>query len=373
MRKIISVIIAVLLLVGSIILAKYLIDNKNKPKPRFNKVVKTVFTQEVNNKTIPIYISANGNLVAKNKIDLYSEVQGILVKTGKEFKSGTKFYKGEVLAKINSDEFYANLQAQKSNLYNVLTSIMPDIRLDYASEYEKWQNYLANFDINKTVNKLPETNSDKEKYFISGRGILTSYYNVKNLEVKLGKYNLRAPFTGVLTEAMVNNGTLVRSGQKLGEFIDPSVYEMGVSIKSEFKNLLQVGKEVNLTNLKNTKNWNGKVVRINGKVDGATQTIKAFIEVKGSDLKEGQYLEVALNAKSEENAFEVSRKLLVDNSKLYVVKDTILDLVNVNMVFENKNSVVIKGLENGTIILAKPVSGAHSGMLVKVFNENENQ
>lgn len=373
MRKIISIFIAVLLLLGSIFLAKYLIDNKQKPKPRFNKVVKTVFTQEVNNTTIPLYISTNGSLVAKNKIDLYSEVQGILVKTSKEFKSGTKFYKGETLVKLNSDEFYANLKAQKSNLYNVLTSIMPDIRLDYASEYEKWQNYLTNFDINKSVTSLPKTNSEKEKYFISGRGVLTSYYNVKNLEVKLGKYNLKAPFKGILTETMVNPGTLVRPGQKLGEFIDPSVYEMGVSIKSEFKDLLQIGKEVKLSNLENTKNWTGKVVRINGKVDGATQTLKVFIEVNGNDLKEGQYLEVALNVKSEENAFEISRKLLVDNSKLYVVKDTLLELIDIQLIFENRNSVVIKGLENGTLILAKPVPGAHSGMLVKIFNENDPQ
>ena len=128
---------------------------------------------------------------------------------------------------------------------------------------------------------------------------------------------------------------------------------------------------VTWTNLENTKTWVGKVVRINGKVDNATQTIKAFIEVKDEDLKEGQYLEVALNAKSEENVFEVSRKLLVDNSKIYVVNDTILDLIPVNTVFENKNSVIIKGLKNGTKILSKPVPGAHAGMLVKVFNKND--
>jgi len=90
---------------------------------------------------------------------------------------------------------------------------------------------------------------------------------VKNLEVKLSKYTLRAPFSGILTEAMVNPGTLIRPGQKLGEFIDPSVYEITVSVKSEFKNLLQIGKQVELSNLEKTNSWVGKVVRINGKVE----------------------------------------------------------------------------------------------------------
>ena len=373
MRKLISIALAVLLLIGSILLAKYLIDSKNKPKPVAEKIVKTVFTQTVSNKLIPIIITANGNLLAKNKIELYAEVQGILVNTSKEFKAGTTYSKGETLISINSDEFYANLQAQKSTLFNALTAIMPDIRLDFPDKYDKWKSYLQNFDLNKPVQKLPETTSEKEKFFISGRGIYTTYYNVKNSEVKLNKYTLRAPFSGILTESLVNQGTLIRPGQKLGEFIDPSIYEMSVSVKSEFRDLLQVGKNVELFNLEKTKTWKGKVIRINGKVDTSTQTIKAVIEVSGVDLKEGQYLEVALSAKSEENAFEVSRNLFVDKTKLYVVKDSILDLVTIIPVFENQQTVVVRGLENGTQILAKPVPGAHKGMLVKIFKENKVQ
>ena len=373
MRKIISIVLAIALLGGSIMLAKYLINNKKKPKQKTEKIVKTVFTETVKNKAIPLIITANGNLVAKNKIEIYAEVQGVLENTVKEFKQGTSFNKGETFIKINSDEFYANLQAQRSNLFNAITAIMPDIRLDYPTEYTKWQTYLQNFNTNSTLQNLPETSSEKEKYFISGRGINTAFYNVKNLEVKLGKYVLRAPFKGILTESLVNPGTLIRPGQKLGEFIDPSVYEIAVSIKSEYRDLLQIGKQVELYNLEKTNTWTGKVIRINGKVDTSTQTITAFIQVSSPDLKEGQYVEVALQAKSEENAYEISRNLLVDNSKLYIVKDSVLDLVNITTIFENKNNVVIKGLENGTQILSKPVPGAYAGMLVKVSTQKTKQ
>jgi len=370
MRKIITIVIAILLLVGSFFLAKNLINNKNKPKPQVNKIVKTVFTETVTNKTIPILITANGNLVAENKIELFSEVQGVLIQNSKDFKSGTTYKKGETIIKINSDEFYTNLQAQKSILFNALTAVIPDIQLDFPNEYVKWQTYLKHFDIDKPIKNLPEINSDKEKFFISGRGIFSAYYNVKNLEVKLSKYTLSAPFDGILTETLVNQGTLIRPGQKLGEFIDPSVFEIGVSVKSEFRDLLQVGKQVDLYNLEKTKTWKGRVIRINGKVDTSTQTVQAIIQVKGTDLKEGQYLEAMLTAKSEENAFEVSRNLLVEMDKLYVVKDSVLDLVSIQPIFENQKTIVVKGLENGTQVLTKPVPGAHRGMLVKLYNEN---
>lgn len=369
MRKGISIVLALLLIAGSVLLANYLIDNKQKPRPKFDKIVKTVFTETVTNTTIPILITTNGNLDAKNKIELFSEVQGVLVPNLKDFRQGTSFKKGEIILKINSDEFYANLQSQKSNLFNAITAIMPDIRMDYPEEYDKWEAYIQNFSITKPIEKLPLTNSDKEKFFISGRGILTTYFNVKTLEVKFEKYTLRAPYNGILTEALVNTGSLIRSGQKLGEFIDPTVYEIAVSVKSQFRDLLKIGKKVSVFNLEKTVSWEGQVIRINGKVDAATQTIKAFIQVSGKDLKEGQYVEVVLEAKAEENAFEVSRNLLVDNAKLYVVKDSMMDLIQVNPVFENKNSVVIKGLENGTQLLSKPVPGAHAGMLVKIYKE----
>ena len=371
MRKIISIVLGVLLLAGAVFLAKYLIDNKKKPKPTFDKIVKTVFVEEVENKEIPIIITTSGNLTAKHKIELYAEVQGVLKPSSKEFKAGTSYSKGESIIKINSDEFYANLQSQKSNFYNSLTSIMPDIRLDYPDEYQKWQTYLNSFDINKTTPDLPTLNSDKEKFFISGRGINSAYYNVKNLEVKLGKYNLRAPYDGILTEALVTPGTLVRVGQKLGEFIDPSVYEMEVSVNAEFADLLKKGNTVKLHNLEKTKEYTGKVIRINGKVDATSQTIKAYIQVAHPDLREGTYLEANLSARSEKEAIEVSRKLLIDNKQMFVVRDSILDLIDVNPVYFSAESAVIKGVENGTLILSKPTPGAYQGMQVKIFEDKQ--
>ena len=371
MRKIITIALGILLLVGAVLVSKMFISNKKKPKPKFDKIVEKVAIDTVQNMEIPIVITTSGNLTAKNKIQLFAEVQGVLKITGKDFKAGTNYSKGETVLRINSDEFYANLQSQKSNFYNKITAILPDIRLDYPNEYQKWQDYLNSLDINKVTPKLPVINSDKEKYFISGRGINTTYYNVKNLEVKLGKYSLRAPYKGILTEAIVTPGTLVRAGQKLGEFIDPSVYEMEVSVSATFADLLKKGNTVKLHNLEKTKEYSGKVIRVNGKVDATSQTIKAYIQVADKTLKEGMYLEANLIAKSEKNAIEVSRKLLIDNKQLFVVNDSILSLIDVNPIYFSAENAIIKGIENGTLILSKPVPGAYDGMQVQILQDKK--
>lgn len=366
MRKIILSVLGLLLIISAFLLAKNMIDNKQKPKPRFSKTIKTVFVENVINKEIPIVIKASGNLVAKNKIELFSEVQGVLHTTKKEFKAGVNFSENETLLNINSDEFYASLQSQKSNLINIITAIMPDIRLDFPKEFNKWQAYLNNFDLNKVTPEIPKFSTNKEKYFVSGKGITTSYFNVKTLEVKLKKYSIKAPYNGILTETFVSDGTLVRAGQKLGEFIDPTIFEMEVSINAAFADLLKIGNTVSLTNLERTKTYKGKVIRVNGKVDLASQTIKVFIEVAHKDLKDGMYLEANVVAKSEKNAFEISRKLLINNNSVYTVKDTILKLIEVNPVYFNSETVVIKGLPNNTSVLTQSVPGAFDGLIVKI-------
>ena len=311
--------------------------------------------------------------MAKRRVELYAEVQGVFRKGSKLFKVGETYTKGETIIRIDASEYAASVQSSKSSLYNLLTSIMPDLRLDYPTIFDKWQNYLNSFDMNGTTPALPEMTTEKEKYFISGRGILTSYYNVKNLEQRLAKYRIAAPFNGVLTDALVTEGTLIRSGQKLGEFINTDVYELEVAVSKAYGDLLKVGEEVSLINLERTHKYKGIVTRINGSVDQASQTIKAFIDIKDKTLKEGMYLEARLNAKEEHNAIEVNRGLLLENNQIFVVRDSILDLIEVNPVYFSEKKVVLKDVPDGTIMVAKPVVGAYAGMLVKVFeNQSEN-
>ncbi|WP_452218388.1 efflux RND transporter periplasmic adaptor subunit [Lacinutrix undariae] len=369
MRKLILTILGVLLIVASIFIAYLLIQNKHKVKPVPKKVVKTVFVDTVKNATIPIIIPANGNLTAKQRVELYAEVEGVFSSGSTLFKPGQEYKKGQSLIRINASEYYATVQSAKSELYNAITAVMADLRLDFPEVFAKWETYLKDFNLNKTTPKLPQMTSDKENYFITGRGIVSQYYNVKTLEQRLSKYTISAPFNGILTEALVTEGTLIRGGQKLGEYINPAVYEMEVSISKSYVSLLKVGENVVLNNLEGTQTFKGIVSRVNGSIDATTQTVTVFIEVKDDTLKEGMYLEAQLNAKQEENAIEIDRNLLLETQNIYVVRDSVLDVIPVKPIYFSDTKVVLKDVPNGSVILSSPVPGAYAGMLVKVFED----
>jgi len=370
MRKIILSILGVILVVVAIFVAKAIIESNTKERPPAKKVIKTVYVQAVNNGTVPIVIPANGTVTALQKTTLFSEVEGIFRNSSKPFRPGQEYSRGQVLLRIDAAEYAANVRASKSELYNKIAAVMPDLRLDYPDVYPKWEAYLNSFDVNKNLAPLPKPSSDQENYFISGRGIISGYYNIKNQETRLNKFNIVAPYKGVLTEALVTEGSLVRPGQKLGEFIDPSEYELEVAIRKSFSDLLKVGEKVALKNLEGTQDFQGEVSRVNSKIDANSQTVQVFIKIKDAKVKEGMYLEANVEARNIEDALSIPRNLLVDQNKVYIVEENTLQLAEIDAVHFSSESVVITGLENGVKLISAPVPGAFVGMPVEISDNS---
>jgi len=371
MRKTILAILAVLLLLVSVFVAKKIAVAGKRPVQEFQKIIKKAYVQNVENKSIQVNINATGTLVAKNSIDLFSEVQGILKLSKKEYREGVKYRKDETILAIESDEFVANLRAQKSGFINSLAAIMPDLKLDFPEEFQKWQSYLNKLEVNRPTPALPKVVSDKEKFFLTGRSIQTNYYNLKNLETRYQKFKIKAPYDGVLTQALVNQGTLVRTGQRLGVFMDDTVFELVVNLKETDLYFLKEGSEVKISNISNTKNWQGEVNRINAVVNSETQTVKVYITVIGEGLKEGMFLNASLQTKEINNAIKLPRALLVENNKVYIVENEFLKLKKISPVHFTEKEVVIQGLQDEAKVLLRTLPGAFDGIQVQSVNEND--
>ena len=85
-------------------------------------MVKTVFVDTVKNVTVPIVVPTNGNLRAKKRVELFSEVQGVFRSGSKLFRTGQEYGAGQTLIRIDANEYYASVQSAKSNLYNLQIS-----------------------------------------------------------------------------------------------------------------------------------------------------------------------------------------------------------------------------------------------------------
>jgi len=367
-----GIVAAVLILGGAAFLANYF-SNSDTPPQRSTgptESARQVETIQINPSVVPTSLDVQGQLVAFDKIQIFAEVSGVLEESGRPFKVGSYFPKGSLLAKINAEEARLNLLSQKSSLLNSITQMMPDLKIDYPKSFENWQQYLNEFDPEEPIEELPEPVSDQEKYFVAAKNIYNQYYSIKSAETRLDKFKIFAPFSGVLTEANINPGTLVRVGQPLGQLMSTGAFELEATVPLADLNYLKVGNRVSLYSDDIPGQWNGQVQRISDQIDPSTQTVKVFIGVRGKNLREGMYLRGDVRSRQIEDAVKLPRDLLIEQNSIYIVRDTVLDLHRVEVVKITADSVVVKGLENGVEILKENIPGAFNGMPVRIRTAN---
>ncbi len=147
---------------------------------------------------------------------------------------------------------------------------------------------------------------------------------------------------------------------------------MEVSINSELVLKLNVGDKVEVKDLENDlMTYHGRILRINEKVDLSSQTVNVFIELSGHGLKEGMYLRAYLQSKVLNDIMEIPRNLLIDQHKLYLIQDSLLVLSTIQVIHQNEQSIVVRGLKDKDQLLIKPVPKAFEGMKVAPIASNK--
>lgn len=326
-----------------------------------------IYTLKVKNETLASEVVISGKVIARQKIDLFSEVTGTLKKAGKEFREGVAFGAGELMLVIDDTEAQLELQAAKSQLYSSLVALLPDLENDYNDNFNAWKNYIDAFDINKPIQDLPTTKSNREKWFIGAKNINNQHINIKRQEFRLTKYKIYAPFEGILSNAMVYEGALVRSGQKLAELTHPSRYELEATVSLYDVEYFKLGNTVKLYSEATKEEWSGTIARFGKTIDEKTQTQKVFITINSNKLNEGMFLNAKVMTKAIPNVVQLPRKLLVNNNAVYVVNDKKLTLQKVEVMKVDNNLMYVSGLADDTELLAQLVLGAYEGMPVSVI------
>ena len=353
-------------------LSKKIIDSNPPPRKKAENTIKEVYTIEVKNGPYQAQIPSKGVLQAYKRVKITARVRGVMQTITPLFKTGQEYRFGQILTKIEPSEFRANVISQRAALYNLITSILPDLQLDFPNAYNQWNKYLKGFDLEKPVPKLPVM-EEKVRLFVSGRGIISSYYSLQNLENTLTFYEIRAPFNGVLVSTNVTEGSLISPGQELGEFIAPGDYELMVALPKSYVSKITKGASVKVKSIDTDQIFTGIVSRINAKVNIKTQSVEVYIRMSDARLKEGMYMEADINAIEFSSVFALDRGLLNGSKQIFIVKDNKLILRKVSPIHFTETLAIINGLDDGEEIVAQPLIGAYSGMEINPIPFNKSK
>ncbi|MBT4704297.1 MAG: HlyD family efflux transporter periplasmic adaptor subunit [Flavobacteriales bacterium] len=364
-----SVVAGIAILIGAVVLNNVLAGMKEPPKeePPSDFVV-PVKVLAVSNITETADVSINGRIISQRKFDVFTEVNGRLIPTTKEFKNGVSFSKGDVLLQMDDTDVRMNLVSSRSAFQTLLNSLLADLKIDYSNNFELWQSFILQLDPAKILSELPAVTDVKLKGFLVSRNVYNQYYAIKGQEAQLAKFTVTAPFDGVVNQASINPNTILRAGQRVGVFVDPTNYELEAGISLSLNDRISIGNTVQLHSNDVKGRWKGVVSRKSESLDPSTQNLKVYINVKGSNLFEGAYLNGVIMGQSLDSAISIPRYLIVNNNQVYVLNDDKLGLTTVDIIHENRDSMLVSGLADGIELVNQVVPGAHEGMKVQKVN-----
>jgi multidrug efflux pump subunit AcrA (membrane-fusion protein) len=361
-RQLLIVAAGIAILAISIILSGFLTKDKKK-KEEIELLTAVKYSRKSPDKMVRT-IRITGRLIPKQSVMLYAEVGGKAKFGTKPLKEGISFERGEVLLYINSDELQSNLSAKRSSFQSLLASVIPDLKLDFTESASDWEDYLFQIDTDKKLPPLPAVDDKKLKLFLSGRKVFSEYYSVAEMETRLEKHTIRAPFSGSITMAQIEEGSLVRVGQPLGEIISSGRYEMEAGVSYTDVSYLSVGTEFSIQDINTGREYQAKVVRINDRVDPQTQQVKIYAAIEDESAKSGIYLEGLIPAGEIQDAIVIPLDALVGENKVYFVEDSIARLKEVSVAFKNGENAFISGIEDTVDVIVDKHNEALNGTKV---------
>lgn len=338
--------------------------------------IRTVNTQEVKFGDHTLEIEGNGVIESQRTLNIISEANGVVLFAKNNLKNGTFAREGELILDIDSREIENNLYSLRSAFINAVVSILPDLKVENEETYKKWYSYFESIDIHQNLPKLPEVGDSQEKIKLSTRDIFNKYYAVKNQEILLSKYKIRAPFSGFIKSTGVIENSYVSKGQHLFTLSDAVNLELSVPLLVEEIDMISLTStpSVKIYSDKSDNVLHGKVLRSETSLDRNSQTLNVYVAFQNSTLSSyflpGNYVNVKIEGKKLHNVALVPRHLIDNDNNLFTMEDGKLAKQKVDIItIQGNNAVIRKTIPENTILVTTILQRPLIGMEIQSTDE----
>lgn len=350
--------ISLIILVLSFVFSAYLVSSKPLPeKDEGRQTLMYVKAEPVSLTEINTEMNYRGRVTAFDQVALSAEVQGKILQGDVRFKTGESFNQGDVLLSIYKDDVVASLKSGKASLLQTLSIILPDIKVDYPDEFEKWSLFFTEIKLDKPLPDLPQNISEKEKVFLAANNVLSTYFSLQQQEINLKRYIVYAPFDGIFKNVYKEIGAIASPGVELATLLRTDKLEITVPVfPTDLKDITK-GEEVKVNNdagevIKAT------VSRISGFVDESTQSVNVYLTFypgASSGFLTGAYVDVHFNGNTL-TGYEIPREAVFDGNYVYELKDKKLEKKQVEILRQLNDTYIISTRGSDEVIVTESLA-----------------
>ena len=262
-RKITFIVVALIILLGgSAALSSLFVSMKPVPPRRPEMEIKRLVKAEaVKYEEITSSVSREGRVTSGNEVTLVSEASGKIEKGSVSLRKGASFKKGQLIAEIYKDEVELALKARKSRFLTTMTSLLPDMKVDYPQHLDAYEMFFRAIDMNENIPEMPVVKDDKLKIFLASRNVFSEYYGIKQDEKKLERHSLYAPFNGTFTQVNFEVGAYVNTGGQIAKMIHTDNLEIEVPVENSQSDWIEIGDKVIVSARNSEEGKPGSVIR----------------------------------------------------------------------------------------------------------------
>ena len=296
----------------------------------------------------------SGAVISNFDARLAAEVEGRLKWVA---EVGTQVKKGDVLAEL--DDIF--LQKERKEEQAIIQSEQAKLNL-HSKNVERYQRLVK--ENNVAESQLDQSISDQK---IANSNIIASQARLAQLNERIARSKLRAPFNGVITERFAQEGEWAQSGDPLVRLVDVEAPEIQVRVPQTIYPLLSLGDILEVIN-------NGQLIE--AKVDtivpvGTTASRLFELRLKPlAPILPGTLVRVVIPTAAPREVLSIDRDALVirkDEISVFRVDEEITEQLPVEVgVGSDQYVEIIGSINEGDILVTRGGERLRPGDKVKI-------
>jgi RND family efflux transporter MFP subunit len=319
-----------------------------------NKKIPLITTIQANSNEFIHYLELQGSVQTKKNVLVYPEVPGQLVSV--LVKEGQKVSKGQALARIDDGGLSNQLAQLEANEALAKTT--------YERQKRLWDQRIGS----EIQYLQAKTNYEAQKNAVT------------NLRKSIGKYTIRAPFTGIVDDVIKEQGTVVSPGPGAEVFRVVNLGDMYIEtdVPETYINSVVNGKSVEIDFPILGKKIKSKVRQAGNFINPANRTFKVEIGVPNEDrsIKPNLTAKLKINDYTNPTAILIPQSIISENSKgeqyVYVVEKSNDKSIAKQVIIETGKAQgdvveVTKGLQGGMEIIKEGARSVKDKQEVKIL------
>ncbi len=298
------------------------IRNSAEVKDKVKEEYVSVKTAPVILDDLIIKLKSPGEAMTDKHIVMKPEVSGKIKSLNVE--EGQHVQKGDLLVELDDREYTLNLQSADAARLKSLSELLlesqfseqTDVeqtvdkeKFDIAEkEYENKRQLFRQGQITEVEFEeasrlyelfLIESGEKKDEIVAAAKGLTQDEIDVKKARLNLEKTNIRAPFSGIITDVKISLEQHVSGASELFTLVNIDTIQVHAKVLESEIGKMRVGREVELTfSAYPSRIFKGEVKAISPVVNPEDKTCKVFIDAPNpdEDIKPGMHAEVEIVA-----------------------------------------------------------------------------